>query len=64
MRTADINEFTRSAISSAMDSLQNAIQTIDKLDSNLDYEDVILDCTRARMMLAESLLLNDVISAG
>lgn len=64
MRTADINEFIRSAISSAMDSLQNAIQTIDKLDSNLDYEDVILDCTRARMMLAESLLLNDVISAG
>lgn len=64
MRTADINEFTRSAISSAIDSLQDAIQTVNKLDSNLDYEDVILDCTRARLMLAESLLLNDIVSAG
>ena len=63
MRTADINEFTRSAISSAIDSLQDAIQTVNKLDSNLDYEDVILDCTRARLMLAESLLLNDIVSA-
>lgn len=64
MRTADINEFTRSAISSAIDSLQDAIQTVNKLDSNLNYEDVILDCTRARLMLAESLLLNDIVSAG
>lgn len=64
MRTADINEFTRSAISSAIDSLQDAIQTVNKLDSNLDYEDVILDCTRVRVMLAESLLLNDIVSAG
>lgn len=63
MHTDEVNEFTRLAISSAMDSLQNVIQTVDKLDSNSEHEDVILNCTRIRVMLADSLLLSDIISA-